>query len=833
MYAEIAVNVASLAGTFHFQVPTDLEETLRAGHLVTVPFGSRDAQGVIVGLGDDEPEGVDLNRLRPVIDLIDPEPVLTVGQLDLAYWLSRTYLIPLIDAITLMFPPGLAKQAESVFSLAIEDAPAKNPLQARLLTLIRERGSLRSGQLDHALPRTNWRAAADSLVRAGVLRKVTRLEPPRLNAKHIRTARRVTNVPRPSGPLSRTAAKHARLTAALDYLESERKPAELSWVYAASGATLQDLKDLQERGLIDLNSVEVWRDPLAGKQFVADQAPRLTADQLKAWQQLAQALATPPSGVLVYGVTGAGKTELYLRAIDQVLAEGGRAIVLVPEIALTPQTVRRFAARFPGRVAVWHSELNEGERYDTWRRARAGLVDVVIGARSALFAPLPDLKLIILDEEHDEAYKQDPPQGAPYHAREAALRYAQLISGTCLLGSATPDVTTTFRARRGDLHLIELPRRIMGHARSIHAQAERLGLDSRYVPVSDEAESIDLPPVEVVDMRQELRMGNVGTFSRKLLEALGKTLSQRRQAILFLNRRGTATYIFCRDCGQPLKCPNCDSTLIHHATAANLQCHHCGHSQPPPDGCPNCHSKRVKYFGLGTEKLADDARAAFPGATVLRWDRDMTRTKGAHELILHQFSSGQADVLVGTQMIAKGLDLPLVTLVGVISADVGLGLPDYRAAERNFQLLTQVAGRAGRSLLGGRVILQTYQPEHFVIAAAAQHDYLGFYARELEHRKDLGYPPFRRVLRLLYRHADAAQAEHTATLVATQLRLAIKDHGQQAATDIAGPAPAFFGKIANEYRWQILLRGPDPAKLVRPLNLAKGWVVDVDPLNTL
>ncbi len=843
MYAEIAVNVASLAGTFHFYIPRDLQDALRAGHLVTVPFSGRDAQGVVVGLSDDPPAEIAPERLRPVIDLIDPEPVLTRAQLDLAYWISHTYLTPLIEAITLMFPPGLARQAETVFCLAeaepaTTDRPASAPLQIELLALLEKRGgSLRSGQIDHALPRQNWRGAADALVRAGRLTKFSRLEPPSLHAKQIRTARMIAEpglLASARDRLSRSAAKQGRLTAALDFLIQQTRPVDVSWVYAASGCSLADLRDLAERGLIDLGAAEIWRDPLAGREFVAESAPPLTAAQTTAWERIRAHLATRDgSGAfLLHGVTGAGKTEIYLRALEAVLAEGRRAIVLVPEISLTPQTVRRFAARFPGRVAVWHSQLNEGERYDTWRRARSGLIDVVVGARSALFAPLPDLGLIVLDEEHDEAYKQDPPQGVSYHAREAALHYAKQIGAVCVLGSATPDVSTYFRARRGDLTLLELPRRVMGHTQKIQEQAARLNLTSIYRPAGELAESIDLPPVEVVDMRQELRVGNLSSFSRRLSTALHDTLAARRQAILFLNRRGSASFVFCRDCGQPLKCPNCDTPLTHHANARELQCHHCGHHQPQPETCPNCNSRRVKFFGLGTEKLVDEVRAVFPEATVVRWDRDVTRTRGAHELILHQFTSGQADVLVGTQMIAKGLDLPLVTLVGVISADVGLGLPDYRASERNFQLLTQVAGRAGRSLLGGQVIMQTFQPEHYAIQAASEHDYAGFYAREIAYRKDLGYPPFRRLVRLLYRHAQAERAEAEAGVVAEQLRLRIKDQ-KLVGAELAGPAPAFFGRIANEYRWQILVRAPDPTALVRGLPLNKGWIVDVDPLTAL
>jgi len=345
-------------------------------------------------------------------------------------------------------------------------------------------------------------------------------------------------------------------------------------------------------------------------------------------------------------------------------------------------------------------------------------------------------------------------------------------------------------------------------------------------------------------LRQELRAGNTSIFSRRLQKALSEVLAKGEQAILFLNRRGTATYVFCRDCGQAVKCPKCDMPLTQHLTggavagreprgaaSGRLVCHHCGFTGPQPEACPNCGSRRIRFFGTGTEKVEETLRALAPEARALRWDRDVTRTRGAHDLIMRQFSAHEADVLIGTQMIAKGLDLPLVTLVGVISADVGLGLPDYRAPERTFQILTQVAGRAGRGLLGGRVVLQTYQPEHYVLQAAARHDYAAFFMRELRYRKELGYPPFRRLMRLVYRHADNARAEAEATIVAEQLKLRLKD-GKFPATEIVGPTPCFFEKIAGDYRWQVIIRSPDPAALARDVAL-RGWLVDVDPESLL
>ncbi len=888
MFADIVVNVPRLTAAYSYAIPESLRGRIKIGHLVTVPFGPQRTQGIVTGLSDTPPP---VKQVSAIEGLIDPEPVLTPAQIDLARWLAHTYLASLIECLILMLPPGLSKRADVLYSLNPGEPRTLATGQQALFDLLTERGPLRGRQIERALPR-GWRSSAESLEKRGLVSRQSLLEPPTVRAKHVRTARlsaTLAQVEAARPDLSRSPAKAKRLAAVLDFLADDFDPVDVSWVYAQTGSSLQDLRDLAERGLLDLGEAEVWRDSLAGKEFVPFDPPELTPDQQQAWDALAAIIAdnqtpmvsesvsdlsfpthspthplthtpspasspTPPdpayagsshtpTPVLLHGVTGSGKTEIYLRALAATLAQGRRALVLVPEIALTPQTVRRFAARFPGRVAVWHSELDDGERYDTWRRARLGLVDVVIGARSALFAPLPDIGLIVLDEEHDDAYKQDAAAGAlPYHAREAAVEYARRLGAVCVLGSATPDLVTYQRARQGRYRLLELPQRIMGHARRLQEQAERFHVASRYHPLADaapEAQMIDLPPVEVVDLRQELRAGNTSIFSRRLQTALAEVVGRGEQAILFLNRRGSATFVFCRDCGEALKCDNCDMPLTYHMAgesgatlaAPQLVCHHCNFRREQPQRCPNCGSKRIKYFGSGTERVEAAALELLPGARTLRWDRDVTRFKGAHELILQQFSSHQADVLVGTQMIAKGLDLPLVTLVGVISADVGLGLPDYRASERTFQVLTQVAGRAGRGLLGGRVVLQTYNPEHYAIHAAAGHNYAEFFARELRYRKELGYPPFRRVLRMVYRHLDNARAEAEARAVLAQIQERIKT-GHVTSTDLVGPAPCFFGKINGENRWQIIIRGPDPAALLRGLTF-RGWQVDVDPVSTL
>jgi primosomal protein N' (replication factor Y) len=495
---------------------------------------------------------------------------------------------------------------------------------------------------------------------------------------------------------------------------------------------------------------------------------------------------------------------------------------------MTPLTVARLMSRFPGRVGLLHSRLSDGERYDTWRRCRNGQLPILLGPRSALFAPLPNLGLVVVDEEHDESYKE---QGlAPrYHARDVAIAYTRLLRGVCILGSATPDLETTFQAERGRIVRLRLPQRILGHRARLQQQSDRLGVGSHYHRYESDADAAEMPPVRIVDMRQELKAGNPSLFSRPLQQALQETLDAGQQAILFLNRRGEATFVFCRDCGWVARCARCAIPLTHHPGQGALLCHRCGYHRAAPTRCPECGGLRVRYFGAGTQRVQQELASLIPSARALRWDYDATRAKGAHEVLLAHFAAHRADVLIGTQMIAKGLDLPLVTLVGVVSADTGLHLPDFRAAERTFQVLTQVAGRAGRGLLGGRVILQTYHPGHEAILAASRHDYEGFYRQELEHRRLLGYPPFQRLTRLVYRHPDPDRARREAERVGRLVRRGLEQSGDP--SDLIGPAPCFFDRVRGYSRWQVVLRASDPRPLIPPL--PEGWIIDVDPVTLL
>jgi primosomal protein N' (replication factor Y) len=503
---------------------------------------------------------------------------------------------------------------------------------------------------------------------------------------------------------------------------------------------------------------------------------------------------------LLHGVTGSGKTEVYLALLEQVLAGGGQGLVLVPEIALTPQTVGRFAARFPGRLAVLHSGLTEAERAAEWWRIRRGEADIVIGPRAAVFAPLPRLRLIAIDEEESSAFKQD--RIPRYHAPTVARWLAKRTRSVLVLGSATPSVATYAAALAGREHLLELPHRAQGRP---------------------------LPPVTIVDMRVEIAAQHFSPLSRQLQAAIGGSLERREQSILFLNRRGLATFVLCRDCGQARECPHCSVALVYHASLGRLQCHYCGSTEPLPRRCPACGSRYIKSFGVGTERIEQEVRTLFPGARVLRLDRDVMKTPDAADLVFDQMRSGEADVLVGTQLVAKGLDLPNVTTVGVVNADTSLHFPDYRSSERTFSLLTQVAGRAGRGSAASQVVIQTYTPDHPAIRHARYHDYRGFFREELEVRRAYRFPPFAELIVATYGHRDEARAEREAKAAAEHLSatIALLKLGD---IEVLGPSPAFVYRLKDEFRFEVTLKGRDLHRVADGLPRGRGWSLDVDPM---
>ncbi len=828
-YARVSVNIAQLSELFDYQVPAELESLVKPGTLVTVPFGRQPAQGIIVSLLD-APAVSDTKRIESVIDDV---PVLTPWQMRLAELMAEENLATLPQCLDLMVPPGLSQHADILVKRTSQLPPAGiTVVQQRLIDALDKRGALRGRQLDAALPRVNWRDSLPSLVKAGLVESCPVLPPPAVRPKVVRTAQFSAPQSWREDPVVRIGKAgtpvEQRRKAVLEFLEEQAIPVNVSWVYAESGASSADLNRLAEMSLITLGETEIWRDPLEKLQPVLTRPPILTSHQQEVWQSIQNQLETASARVpnLLVGVTGSGKTEIYLRAAAAALQSGKGVFILVPEISLTPQTVKRFFARFPGKVGLVHSKLSAGERYDTWRRIRSGLLPIVIGARSALFSPLPDPGLIIIDEAHDASYRQEDTQ-PHYHTVQSALTLSQ-ISGACLLlGSATPDVETLYKFKQNHWLIHQLPRRILAHTPWDGKEPEAV-----------QPLFTDLPPVEVVDMRRELSAGNRSPISLALHAALNDVLQRGEQAILFLNRRGSASYVFCRDCGYVMRCPRCDTQLTWHADENALICHTCNYRRALPLKCPSCGGKNIRQFGMGTESLEKTLSDQFPSARLLRWDADTARFRGAHDLILDHFIQHRADVLIGTQMLAKGLDLPLVTLVGVVLADISLNLPDFRAAERTYQLLTQVAGRAGRSGRGGRVILQTFQPDHYAIQAAAAYDAEGFYKTELAYRERTGYPPYSRLLKIEFRHTDPLAVQKAALAAGEQLQHWIEAENYR-NTSLIGPVPCFYQKRSGYYRWQVIIRAPDPRVVLEqhPISTwrSAGLLVDLtlDPLNLL
>lgn len=811
-FAEVAVSGARAGadGLLTYAIPEGLDRDLAIGQVVWVPLRNKPALGVVAHLHDVPPPF----DIKPLFGPIDPPIVLSPVQLETARWLAREYACSLYEAFSLFLPPGAAHHARPYLRLvkATCDEGRYTPAQRRLLALLAERGETSLDAARSALG-SSLTSVVPALEEAGAIERVFRLSSRTPAPKVERYVRLVAE------PEAESLARAPNQQALIDTLQRRGRVAPDGFVptadlLARSGAPRAALTALIRKGIVEEVSRDA-ADPLAGSRESHDSVPELTADQAAAWGEIERSLrARDGQAFLLYGVTGSGKTELYLRAASWCLRHGRGAIILVPEIALSSQVAGRFAARFGERVAVLHSALSDAERFAAWQGIAAGRHPIVVGPRSALFAPVPDVGLIVLDEEHDAAYKQD---SAPrYHARAVAEQMARQTGATLLLGSATPAVETFWRAQQVEIGLLALP--------------ERVGPGLRASDGARENTSLELPRVDVVDMRLELHRGNTSLLSEPLHELLGATLRRGEQGILLLNRRGLATVVLCRSCGTALQCRYCDIPLVYHQDREQLVCHRCDYREAPQRTCRRCGGP-LDYFGAGTQRVEVEVRRQFPRARVLRWDQDAVRRAGGSDRLLRQVERGEVDLIVGTQMVAKGFDLPRVTAIGVVNADTGLHLPDFRSGERTFSLLTQVAGRAGRRGPGSRVIVQSYTPEHYAIQAASRHDYDGFFVEEIDFRRHHHYPPFVRLVRYLYRDKSDAACAQAADVMAR--KLARHARARDVTMDLLGPAPAFASRVRGEYQWQIVLRTAELDSLLDGLPVEPGWSVDIDPQSLL
>ncbi len=817
-YVEVAVDApAGQERTFSYSVPSHLE--LFPGQLVIVPFGSRTLQGIVFSTG----QAPQVSETKDVINLVHSEPLLTHTNLELARWISRYYMAPLFESAALMLPPWFKNRLKDYVSVSPKGRDESihsdsEPEELKLLDYLREFGTVEKKRLLRHFGLKSERILR-GLIRRELVSLNTGWDSPKARPKYV-AYMRLSN------------AVSADLQVVLERLSQRESKKALLVRYLASKNSLVAVSDLNKlfgnvavRSLAKENitveeSVRLERDPLIGRSFQKEPVPILTPHQEQAVSEISSALdgrSSKGKVFLMCGVTGSGKTEVYLRAIEKCLQMGKRAILLVPEISLTPQTVERCASRFPGQVALVHSRLSPGQQFDQWWHIREGKYGLVVGPRSAVFAPQPDLGLVVIDEEHEWTYKQEE-QIPYYHARSVALKLAELTGATLVLGSATPDVSSYYHANRGGLRLLELPYRLASNwnGSAEHGTVVRNGA---------------LAEATVVDMRRELKEGNSGIFSRALFAEMQFAMSKGEQIILFLNRRGTGAYVQCAGCGSTLKCRRCDVVLTYHGKGDGLLCHYCNDKKRMPDKCPGCQSRRLRTYGIGTQTVVDEIATRFPGANVLRWDRDATKNPKAHEEILDRFRKGEAQILVGTQMIAKGLHIPSVTLVGVVLADTGLNVPDFRSGERTFQVLCQIAGRAGRGTAPGKVIIQTFQPEHYAIEAAAKQEYKAFHRTEIEFRRQYGNPPFNRLIRMLYHHINNGicqrQAEEMARVLVNE-----KEASGVSDVEIIGPAPAFPSRVRGRYRWHLILRGRKPSALLEKVTVPNGWTIDVDPVTT-
>ncbi|MFS1518322.1 primosomal protein N' [Bacillus sp. SCS-151] len=754
--------------TFDYEIPAKWTVIIQAGMRVIVPFGSRKVQGFVVEIKNHS----DFDKLKPIQTILDVTPVLNNELLNLGSWLSNYALCYTISAYQAMLPAALRAKYDKEIKLSSSASLKDLPNQLQQLF------SSKQTVLWKELEQSDILYDIQNEVRQGNLEVIYQVKDRAKMKKNkvISLGISIDEIDRIVESLPKQAGKQKEILSYFREHSFEISKKELAQMFGNTSA----IKSLLDKSFLIEREKEVYRNPFEGRVFERTHPLPLTNEQQEVISPILSEIEKEIHSVfLMYGVTGSGKTEVYLQSIDAVLKKGKEAIVLVPEISLTPQMVKRFKGRFGSKVAVMHSGLSTGEKYDEWRKIQRNEVSVVVGARSAIFAPFDNVGIIIIDEEHETSYKQE--ENPRYHARDVAIYRGEYHNCPVVLGSATPTLESFARAKKDVYKLLTLSKRM-----------------------NDQP----LPTVDIVDMREELRSGNRSMFSTLLFERLMNRIEKGEQAVLLLNKRGYSSFVMCRDCGFVVQCPHCDISLTYHRTEHQLKCHYCGYEQQAVNECPECQSDHIRFFGTGTQKVEEELTKVIPNARVIRMDVDTTSRKGAHERLLNDFGEGKADILLGTQMIAKGLDFPNVTLVGVLTADTILHIPDFRSSEKTFQLLTQVSGRAGRHELPGEVVIQTYTPEHYSIQLASEHNYDIFYQKEMVLRKLHQYPPFYYLALITVSHAQLLKVVDITEKITAYLRQQLSDR-----TIIYGPVASPVARVNNRYRYQCMVKYKNEPKL--------------------
>ncbi|KGR80408.1 primosomal protein N' [Ureibacillus manganicus] len=763
--AEVIVDVAAypVDRPFDYLIPEEMRDLIESGSRVKVPFGPRNVLGFVVSIKNETDFAIE--KMKPIAKLLDIEPVLTSEMLTLSKWLKHDTICYEIDVLQAMLPSALRAKYEKFAVLQVNVEQLSFLLQPYFKQT--KKVNYNVFEKDQLLHELKIAIKQKQIVIENVVKQKGTIK----EVRKVKIIDSITELHTIYESISNRAKKQKELVEwMMEHVGQIFNPKDILEKLNCSDPVLHSVI---EQGAAEFIQEEVYREVFT-KDVKKTGFLDLTDEQSIALEQIIHAMEQQASETfLLHGITGSGKTEIYLQAIEHCLNDGKEAIVLVPEISLTPQMTERFRSRFGELVAVMHSGLSVGEKYDEWRKIHEGKVKVVVGARSAVFAPFENVGILIIDEEHESTYKQeDTPR---YHARDVAIWRSKFHQCPVILGSATPSLESFARAKKKVYTLLTLKNRAVSHSL--------------------------LPQVEIVDMREELKNGNRSMFSEKLVDAIRTRLDRKEQMVLFLNRRGYSSFVMCRDCGTVVQCENCDISLTYHRANEKLKCHYCGFEQRVPTICPECQSDHIRYFGTGTQKVEEEIAKLFPEARVLRMDVDTTKTKGSHERILEEFGKGHADILLGTQMIAKGLDFPNITLVGVLSADTSLHLPDFRSAEKTFQLLTQVSGRAGRHTLPGEVVIQSYTPEHYAIELAKDQQYEPFYEREMWTRHQAGYPPYYYLALIQVSHEDVLMASEYAGKAVDYLRSNLSFN-----VSIIGPTASSISRLQNRYRYQCLIK---------------------------